>query len=383
MNKIEHKTQCTACGNVDLLQDSLIGGESVKILDEEKAKAIRQDAITKVSESMHLEMQDLKAQVVESKAKVQEANKIELASRKRERALKDQQANLDLELEKRLGAMAVEIKEKVKKEAEDEYRSTIAEMQKETRDIEKKLVETKRAIRRPSQQLQGETSEERFEDQLRGYFPLDLIEPVPKGMPGGDVIQTVRNDDMDDCGIIIHEVKETKTWSNKWINKLQKDVEAAGADIAILVTKTLPSGVDIFACVENIWIVEVGHAMPLIGTLRYALSEIAFAKNVNVNVEKRMEMLYHYLTSQKFRYAFEHIIQVWISMKNQLDKEKRVLNKAWKDREVLLESVTQSTIGMYADLKGIMGNKIEDIPELEMESIEILSEESEATNEAA
>ena len=383
MNKIEHKTQCTACGNVDLLQDSLIGGESVKILDEEKAKAIRQDAITKVSESMHLEMQDLKAQVVESKAKVQEANKIELASRKRERALKDQQANLDLELEKRLSTMAVEIRENVKKETEDEYRSTIAEMQKEKRDIEKKLVETKRAIRRPSQQLQGETSEERFEDQLGEYFPLDLIVPVPKGTPGGDVIQTVRNQDMDDCGIIIHEVKETKGWSNKWINKLQKDVEAAGADIAVLVTKTLPKGVDIFTYMENIWIVEPSYAMPLISTLRYALSEVAFVKNANVNVEKRMAILYDYLTSQKFRYALERIIHVWINMKNQLDREKRVLNKAWKDREVLLESVTQSTIGMYGDLKGIMGNKIEDIPELEMESMEMLSEESEATHEAA
>ena len=382
MSKAQYKTKCTACANVDLLEESLIG-EPVKILDEEKAKAIRQDAITKVSESMHLEMQDLKAQVVESKEKVQEANKIELASRKRERTLKDQQANLDLELEKRLSAMAVEIKEKVKKEAEDEYRSTIAEMQKEKRDIEKKLVETKRAIRRPSQQLQGETSEERFEELLRGYFPLDLIEPVPNGMPGGDVIQTVRNDDMDDCGIIIHEVKETKGWSNKWIEKLKKDVEAAGADIAILVTKTLPSGVDIFAYMENIWIVEPGHAMPLISSLRYALSEIAFTKNANVNVEKRMAMLYDYLTSQKFRYALERIIHVWINMKSQLDKEKRVLNKVWKDREVLLESVTQSTIGMYGDLKGIMGNKIEDIPELEMESMEVLSEESEATHEAA
>ena len=94
-------------------------------------------------------------------------------------------------------------------------------------------------------------------------------------------------------------------------------------------------------------------------------------------------MLYDYLTSQKFRYALERIIHVWINMKSQLDKEKRVLNKAWKDREVLLESVTQSTIGMYGDLKGIMGNRIEDIPELEMESMEMLSEESEATHEAA
>ena len=58
MSKAQYKTKCTACANVDLLEDSLIG-EPVKILDEEKAKVIRQDAITKVSESMHLEMQDL------------------------------------------------------------------------------------------------------------------------------------------------------------------------------------------------------------------------------------------------------------------------------------------------------------------------------------
>ena len=96
-----------------------------------------------------------------------------------------------------------------------------------------------------------------------------------------------------------------------------------------------------------------------------------------------MGLLYQYLTSNKFKYVLERIVQVWLSMKSQLDKERRVINKAWNDRELLLESVTQSTIAMYSDLKGIMGNKIDDIPELEMESLTQLPTESEANNEAA
>jgi hypothetical protein len=382
-NKIQHKTQCTACGNVDLLQDSLMG-ESVKILDADKAKEIREDAIKTARDSMNLEFQDLKAQIAEKDAAVQKATEIELASRKRERDVKEQQVHLDIEVEKRLSKKTEEIREKVQLQADEKYRSTIAEMNKANKDIKSKLDSANRAAQgRPSQQLQGEASEVAFEEELRAHFPEDILEPIVPGASGADIKQIVRDDRMNDCGIILYEKKETESWRNDWVEKLKCDVEAAGADIAFLVTKKLPRNVKDFVLKENVWVVQHNIAIPVISSIRYAMREVEFAKNANVDVEKRIAMGYNYLTSPQFRYIMEKIIQAWTNMKTQLDKEKRVISRTWKERETLLSSVTESTISMYGNLKAIMGNKIEDIPELEFDSLDMLTEGMEAHDEAA
>jgi len=382
-NKIQHKTQCTACGNVDLLQDSLMG-ESVKILDADKAKEIREDAIKTARDSMNLEFQDLNAQIAEKDAAYQKAKEIELASRKRQRALNEQQTNLDLEIEKRLSKQTDEIREKVQLQTEEKYRSTIAEKDKAIKDIKSKLDSANRAAQgRPSQQLQGEASEVAFEEELRAHFPEDILEPIVPGASGADIKQIVHDDRMNNCGIILHEKKETENWRNNWVEKLKCDVEAAGADIAFLVTKKLPKNVKDFVLKENVWVVQQNIAIPVVSSIRYAMREVEFAKNANVDVEKRIAMGYDYLTSQQFRHTMEKIIQAWTNMKMQLDKEKRVINRTWKERETLLQSVTESTINMYGDLKAIMGNKIEDVPELELDSLEMLTDGTEAHDEAA
>ncbi|SVC60028.1 uncharacterized protein METZ01_LOCUS312882, partial [marine metagenome] len=229
----------------------------------------------------------------------------------------------------------------------------------------------------------GEASEVAFEEELRAHFPEDILEPIVPGASGADIKQIVRDDRMNDCGIILYEKKETESWRNDWVEKLKCDVEAAGADIAFLVTKKLPRNVKYFVLKENVWVVQHNIAIPVISSIRYAMREVEFAKNANVDVEKRIAMGYNYLTSQQFKFIMEKIIQAWTNMKTQLDKEKRVISRTWKERETLLSSVTESTISMYGNLKAIMGNKIEDIPELELDSLEMLTEGMEVHDEAA
>src|SRR4029450_7673070 len=97
-----------------------------------------------------------------------------------------------------------------------------------------------------SQQLQGEVQEIELESLLRAKFAHDLIEPVPKGEFGGDVLQRVRGPNGQECGSILWESKRTKNWSDGWLAKLREDQRAAKAEIAVILSQVLPKDVGTF-----------------------------------------------------------------------------------------------------------------------------------------
>nr|WP_246754556.1 DUF2130 domain-containing protein [Bradyrhizobium diazoefficiens] len=53
--------------------------------------------------------------------------------------------------------------------------------------------ELRRKLQQGSQQLQGEVLELALEDLISQTFPSDLVQPVPKGTNGADIMQRVQN----------------------------------------------------------------------------------------------------------------------------------------------------------------------------------------------
>ena len=66
-------------------------------------------------------------------------------------------------------------------------------------------------------------------------------------------------------------------------------------------------------------------------------------------------------------------------MQDQLNKERRAMEKHWKQREKQIERVVKNTAGLYGDMQGIIGGQIPAIPALELddEADRQLPEESE------
>jgi hypothetical protein len=85
-----------------------------------------------------------------------------------------------------------------------------------------------------SQQLQGEVQELALEALLRQRFARDLIEPVPKGEFGGDLIQRIVGPAGQIIGSILWEAKRTENWSDGWLGKLREDQRAAKADVCLI-----------------------------------------------------------------------------------------------------------------------------------------------------
>jgi hypothetical protein len=92
--------------------------------------------------------------------------------------------------------------------------------------------------------------------------------------------------------------------------------------------------------------------------LRGQIQQMATLRNSLVSKDERMEVLYNYLTSAKFKDKVENIIDAFKQMKDQVDEERRAFEKRWKTREQLLETVIKNTSGMYGDLGGVVGNKL-------------------------
>jgi hypothetical protein len=218
------------------------------------------------------------------------------------------------------------------------------------------LEDAKRKAEQGSMQIQGEVQELAIEEWLESQFPFDTITEVKKGAYGADCIQTIHTRDMQNCGVICYESKNTKAWSDAWIDKLKQDMLKSKADIGVLVTNVYPNGMDRMGFVDGIWVCSLNEFKGSAALLRESLIRISKAISKEENKTDKMTMLYNYLTGNEFQMQLTAIVDGFIQMQNELDKEKRSLMASWKRRQKLIDSVLANTTQMYGALQGIAGN---------------------------
>ena len=81
---------------------------------------------------------------------------------------------------------------------------------------------------------------------------------------------------------------------------------------------------------------------------------------------EKMELIYRYLSGPEFRHRVEAIVEAFVMMNNDLDSEKRAMERTWAKREKQIQRVIHNTSGMYGDLQGLIGAALAAIPSLEM-----------------
>jgi hypothetical protein len=216
-----------------------------------------------------------------------------------------------------------------------------------------------------------------LESVLSAKFPLDQIHPVPKGEFGGDVLQHVAGPFGQACGTILWESKRTKNWSDGWLVKLREDQRQAKAELSIIVSQALPKDVETFDLVEGVWVTHPKEVLPLAMALRQGLMEVAVAKQASEGQQTKMEMVYDYLMGPRFRQRVQAIVEAFSTMREDLDKERRVMMKQWAKREEQIGRVMQATVGMYGDLQGIAGKTLQEIEGLELRVLDAPMENDE------
>lgn len=308
----------------------------------------------------------LQAEAREAQLENKQLRDKELAFLKKERQLKQQQEELELEIERQLQRRLEQTRVEVQKAAEERYALRLREKDKMLEDQKKLVAEMQRKAEQGSMQMQGEVMELALEDWLISEFPFDQVEEVKKGARGADVRQTVRDRQGQACGRMLYETKRTKRFSEGWITKLKDDLREQGADLAVLVTEAMPADMPHFGERQGVWICSFQELPHLIPVLRTLLVRVAAAYTSQENKGEKMHLLYDYLTGPEFRQQVEAIVEGFTTMKGDLDKEKRAMQRAWKQREKQIERVLQSTVEMYGAIQGIGGQAIAPIRQLEL-----------------
>lgn len=328
------------------------------------------------------ELADLNTLMQEREAKLAEAQKAQADLLRKQRELDDAKRELELTVEKRVQEGLAVTREQAKKEAEESLKLKVLEKEQTIASMQKQIEELKRKAEQGSQQLQGEVQELELEALLRAKFPRDTIESVPKGEHGGDALQHVAGPNGQPCGIIIWESKRTKNWSDGWLAKLREDQRTAKAEIAVIVSQSLPKEVETFGVVEGVWVTHPKTILPLAVTLRHTLIEVASARQASEGQQTKTEMVYQYLTGPRFRHRVEAIVEAFSSMQEDLDKEKKAIIKQWAKREEQIDRVMQATAGMYGDLQGIAGQTIQEIEGLGLPALGPPDEKTKEVNES-
>lgn len=298
---------------------------------------------------------------------VKELNKTKAEIEKLKREKEELKDKIIFEKEKEFNEKLSKEEIQIKKQIEEEINLKISEKEKIIQDLKQQLEEAKRKAEQSSSQLVGEIQELEIENMLKKLYQSDEIIEVKKGQKGADIIQIVKTNEGNECGKIYYESKRTKNFNYDWIQKLRDDNLHVKADILVIVTETMPDGMDKFIYKDGVWICNLHELKGLSFVLRHMLIRVNDVMIIQQNKGNKMELLYNYLTSQEFRDQFEAIIEGFIELQKSYMDEKLKLQKIWKEREKQFEKILNSAVAFYGSLKGIAGRSIPEIKMLECE----------------
>ncbi|MEM0346352.1 MAG: DUF2130 domain-containing protein, partial [Thermoplasmatales archaeon] len=298
--------------------------------------------------------------------RLEDTIKRESDERRRRMELEEQLSNQKIELERIIEEEKKKVEEVTRKRLEDEFNLKMKEMQEKNDELGRTVQDLQRKIEQGSQQLQGEALEIQLEEFLRNSFPTDIVEPVKVGTKGPDIIQKIRSPTGYEAGLIAWEAKRTKEWKDEWVKKLKDDLINYKAEVGVIVTKTLPKEINNFGFKDGVLVTNFESAIPLAQILRLNLLEISRQKRINEGGDSPKEIIYRYFTSQQFRQRVESIVDSIKKMKEDLDSERRAMEKLWAKRAKEIERAELGVSQMFGDLQGIAGPVIHDIRQLNL-----------------
>ncbi|MEZ5015179.1 MAG: DUF2130 domain-containing protein [Chitinophagales bacterium] len=342
-------------------QDEIIKTELSKVLEIEKKKIEKS-----TSETYEEKLKSLEEENEKRKSENKSLREKEVSLMRREAELKEKQEELNLQVEKQVLEKHKEIEEKARAKERESFELEKIALLKQIDDNKKLAEEMKRKAEQGSMQLQGEVQELALEDLLSKSYPFDNVQEVQKGIRGADCIQTVINSMQQECGSIVYESKRTKNFANDWIEKLKQDQVKCKADLAVIVTETMPSDMDRFGEKDGVWICGFHEVKSLSFVLREMLIKTQSVKISQENKGDKMELLYTYLTSNEFVQNIKRIVENYDAMIDQLNSEKKAMFKIWAERERQIWIVQENISALFGSIKGIAGHELETLGVLQL-----------------
>ncbi len=289
----------------------------------------------------------------------------ELKLLEEKKKLEEKEKEMELENARKLDEERKKIEERTQKEFEESQRMKDKEKEMQIENLKRMLEEANRKASGVSQQVQGEVLELDLEEQLKNAFPTDSIEPVAKGVRGGDIVQVVKNSMGKVAGTILWETKRAR-WTPSWLPKLREDARKVSASSSILVSEDLPKEIASFGFVDQVLVSSYQYAVSLAVIVRRGIMQTAAAKSAAESKDETLEMVYQYLQSDAFRHRIEGYVESISLMRVDLDSERRSMERIWKRREMQIMKAELSISKLSGELEGIMGSSFPTVKPLSL-----------------
>jgi hypothetical protein len=349
VSTLENELKKSFSAKEEELEDRLLAEKKQFIKDVESKTTERlQSNFDLKSNLLQEQLESTNTKYLESQEKIQ---KLLLETAYNHQTIEEERTRLLEEHNEDKKTLKIEIQAKV----DEEHRLKTLERDKVIEDQKNKLLEMQRKLEQGSQQLAGEVLELDIESRLQVKYPQDDVLEVPKGIKGADIIQIVKNNLLQPCGKIIIEVKNVKLFSKKFIDKIKDDKREAGADIAIILTTTLPQGVKYFSMIDGVMVADYVSFFSLIDIFRNKLIDIYSVKASNQNRAAKVELLYDHVTNPKFFEKLTTLYDLYANMRSSLDSERNSIRRHWNKRETELEILVSNVNDIWSGLNAIVG----------------------------
>jgi len=313
--------------------------EKLRVAERTRAEAAAKREVQERQEELH---------VLSERLAAAEATESELRRKRTE--VEAREKAVELELQRRLDTLREALTCELRKQAEE-----AAGLEVQRRELE--ITRLREQIGRISKGgVPGEIIGESLEVVLRGELartcPLDLVEEVPRGVRGCDIIQSVRNSSQAILGKVCWEAKNTKTFDRAWIEKLKQAQRDTNSDLAVLVSVAMPDGIRHLGYLEGVWVCAPNAAGGVAILIRHTLMRIGESKVLAESRDDRVRALCDYIGSNQFRLAAENVIGIVKSMEQQLDSEQKAFTRAWSKRRQHIMSLSTQVIEVVGTLEG-------------------------------
>lgn len=347
-----------AAQQVGALKEALAAAQAAAKASKDQVERARSEAAAAAREQYETEMRAAREALAAKDTTLAGFRDAELALRRELRTLQEKAQSQELEYQRKLDDERKQIESAARSAIGEEFSQKEARLRAQIESAQREAADLKRKLEQGSQQTQGEALELGLETMLAAAFPMDEIQPVPKGVTGADLLQRVRSPSGQLCGTIVWEAKQTKNWQGAWVQKLKDDQQTVGAEIAVLVTSAMPkehsgrSG-EPFVRESDVWVTRLDAARPLAEALRMTLLEMHKLRQANLGRSEKMELLYNYICSPQFAQRVKSVVEGFEAMKRDLEAEKAAMTRIWKKREMQLTRMTTGMLGVVGDLQGI------------------------------
>ena len=343
--------------------------QQVDLRVKQEREAIKADAQKEAQQASAAELQALadKAKAQSEELKALKKEQLDLLDEKEK--LAQAKADLELEAKKTIAKERKRIEEEVKQREDEAHRMKDREKDMLLEKMKEQVEDLKRKMEQGSMQVQGEVQELELRELLEDLFRHDSIEEVLTGANGADVLQVVHDRLGRPCGTIAYESKRTKAFSDRWVEKLKEDMHRHKAEVGVIVTEAMPKDMPAMGLRDGVFVCTFRDVPALAQVLRQSVLRIAEVRAQEENKDDKAHQLYAYFTSAEFKRRMQVIVEGYVVMKQQLDSEKRQMQKNWAAREKQLDALVNSATELQGSILGIAGKVIEAIEEGDNEEL--------------